>query len=83
MKVKISTVREFEIEVNDPVVAELDNYWRTHDHRDIDYNFSNSLMEKAEKVIEEITGLPFGDKENAKEIIISVCAEDGEVILEY
>jgi hypothetical protein len=40
-------------------------------------------MEKAEKAIEEITGLPFGDREGAKEIIITVCAMDGETILEY
>ena len=82
MKVRISTVREFEIEVNNPAIAELDEYWRTHDGGSIDYKISNALMEKAEKAIEEITGLPFGDREGAKEIIITVCAMDGETILE-
>lgn len=83
MRVRVSTVREFEVEVSNPVVAELDNYWRTHDWRSIDSEISNALMDKAEKAIEEVTGLSFGDGEGAKESIIAVCAMDGEPILEY
>lgn len=83
MRVKVITTREFEIEVKNPVVAELDNYWRTHDGENMDYEFSRTLTEKVVKEIEEITGLSFGDKGEVKEVITGIYAMDGEAILEY
>ena len=82
MKVRVSIVREIEVEVNNPVFAELDTYYREHD---APVRFTKELEEKtteAVKAIEKIVGLPFGD-EYAPETIINVLAMDGEAIIEW
>lgn len=82
MKVRVSIVREIEVEVDNPVFAELDTYYREHDAPIL---FNKELEKKsaeAVKAIEKAVGLPFGD-EYAPETIISVLAMDGEAIIEW
>ena len=71
MKVKLCVSREVEIEVNVPVVAELDNYWRTHE-----------MVNQAVRTVEHVSGIPFGD-DTATETITAVLAMDGEPIIEW
>ena len=82
MKVKVHVVRDVEVEVDDPIVAELDSFWRNNE---IPTSYSpelNEMVEKAALAVEQATGIPFGD-ENASETISYVCAMDGESILEW
>ena len=82
MKVKVHVVRDVEVEVDDPIVAELDSFWRNNE---IPTSYSpelNEMVEKAALAIEKATGIPFGD-EDAPETIAGVCAMDGEPILEW
>ena len=82
MKVKIHVVRDVEVEVNDPAVAELDAFWR---NGEIPTSYSpelNAMVDKTVLAVEQATGIPFGD-DNAPETISSVYAMDGEAILEW
>lgn len=82
MKVKVHVVRDVEVEIDDPIVAELDSFWRSGE---IPTSYSpelNEMVEKAALALELATGIPFGD-ENAPETISYVCAMDGESILEW
>ena len=82
MKVKVNVVREIEVEINNPAIAELDNWWRTHDRAVWMKNSPSELIETSMRAVEETVGIPFGD-DDAKETIVSVCAMDGEPILEW
>ena len=80
MKVKVHIVRE--VEINNPVVAELDAFWRNND---IPTSYSpelDALVYRAARAVEKATGIPFGD-DGAPETISYVCAMDGESILEW
>ena len=80
MKVKVHIVRDMEVEINDPAVAELDAFWRSNE---IPTSYSpelNAMVNKAARAVEKATGIPFGD--DAPETISYVCAMDGESILE-
>ena len=82
MKVKIHVVRDVEVEINDPAVAELDAFWR---NGEIPTSYSpelNAMVDKAVLAVEQATGISFGDN-NAPETISSVYAMDGEAILEW
>ena len=82
MKVKVHVVRDVEVEINDPIVAELDAFWRNNE---IQTSYSpelEAMVDKAVLAVERATGIPFGD-ENAPETITYVCAMDGESILEW
>ena len=81
MKVKVHVVRNVEVEIDDPVVAELDAFWRNG--KPISYSPElNAMVNKAVIAVEKATGIPFGD-ENEYETISCVCAMDGESILEW
>ena len=82
MKVKVHVVRDVEVEINDPAVAELDAYWRNNEVPTCSSPELNALVDRAVLAIERATGIPFGD-ENASETISYVCAMDGESILEW
>ena len=82
MKVKVHVIREVEVEVNDPIVAELDSFWRNNEITTSDSPGLNEMVDKAVLAVERATGIPFGD-ENAPETIAGVCAMDGEPILEW
>ena len=82
MKVKVSVVRDVEVEINDPAVAELDAFWRNNEIPTSYTPELNALVDKAVLAVEQATGIPFGD-ENASETISYVCAMDGESILEW
>ena len=80
MKVEVHIIRE--VEINDPVVAELDAFWRNND---IPTSYSpelDALVYRAARAVEKATGIPFGD-DGAPETISYVCAMDGESILEW
>ena len=82
MKVKVHVIRDVEVEINDPIVAELDSFWRNNK---IPISYSpelNEMVDKAVLAVEEATGIPFGD-ETAPETIAGVYAMDGEPILEW
>ena len=82
MKVKVHVIRDVEIEINDPIVAELDSFWRNNK---IPISYSpelNEMVDKAVLAVEEATGIPFGD-ETAPETIAGVYAMDDEPILEW
>lgn len=82
MKVRVRIVRDVEVEINDPAVAELDAFWRNNE---IPTSYSpelNALVDKAARAVEKATGIPFGD-DDAPETISRVCAMDGESILEW
>lgn len=81
MKVKIHIVRDVEVEINDPAVAELDAYWRSNEVPTCSSPELNALVDRAVLAVERATGIPFDD-ENAPETIAYVCAMDGESILE-
>lgn len=83
MKVKVSITRDVVIDINDPCIKELDNFWRENSH--VAVSVSHELadkIEKATKAVENAVGIPFGNNE-AFETIYSVCAMDGEPILEW
>ena len=84
MKVKVHVVKkvEVEVEVNDPVVAELDAFWRNNEISTSSSPELNEMVDKAVLAVERATGIPFGN-ENASETISYVCAMDGESILEW
>lgn len=82
MRVKIAVVREMEIEVNDPIVAELDAFWRSAEPPVPASPELDEMVSKAVAAVEKAVGLPFGD-ENAPETILNVCALDGEPIIEW
>ena len=82
MKVKVHVIRDVEVEIDDPIVAELDSFWRNNK---IPISYSpelNEMVDKAVLAVEEATGIPFGD-ENAPGTIAGVYAMDGEPILEW
>lgn len=82
MKVRVSIMREVEVEVDNPVFAELYSYYREHG---VPARFDRELEEKsaeAVKAIEKVVDLPFGD-EYASETIINVMAMDGRAIIEW
>ena len=82
MKVKVHVIRDVEVEIDDPIVAELDSFWRNNK---IPISYSpelNEMVDKAVLAVEEATGIPFGD-ETAPETIAGVYAMDGEPILEW
>lgn len=82
MKVKVHVVKDVEVEIDDPIVAELDSFWRNNK---IPISYSpelNEMVDKAILAVERATGIPFGD-EDAPETIAGVCAMDGEPILEW
>ena len=82
MKVKVSVVRDVEVEINDPAVAELDAFWRNNEIPTSYTPELNALVDKAVLAVEQATGIPFGD-EDAPETIACVCAMDGETIIEW
>ena len=81
MKVKVHVVRDIEVEIADPAVAELDAYWRNNEIPTCSSPELNALVDRAVLAIEQATGIPFDD-ENAPETIAYVCAMDGEAIIE-
>ena len=80
MKVKVHIVREVEVEINDPAVAELDAFWRNNEIPTSSSEL-NALVDRAVLAVEQATGIPFDD-ENAPETIIYVGTMDGEAIIE-
>lgn len=79
MRVKVVTVKEIEVEINDKDFSAWVDYVRS----DSTDETSVDIGKKAVKAIEKVVGLPFGSEE-ANETIISVCdAEDNEPILEW
>ena len=82
MKVKAHVVRDVEIEINDPIMAELDAFWRNNKILTSYSPELEAMVDKAVLAVERATGIPFGD-ENAPETITYVCAMDGEPILEW
>ena len=82
MKVKVHVIKEVEVEVNDPAVAELDAFWRNNEISTSDSPEVNEMVDKAVLAVEEAIGIPFGD-ETAPETIAGVYAMDGEPILEW
>lgn len=82
MKVKAHVVRDVEIEINDPIMAELDAFWRNNEILTSYSPELEAMVDKAVLAVEQATGIPFGD-ENAPETITYVCAMDGESILEW
>lgn len=82
MKVKVNVIREIEVEIDNPAIIELDNWWRTHNHTDWMKDSPSELIETSMRAVEEAIGIPFGD-DNAKETVVSVLAMDGEPILEW
>ena len=82
MKVKLCVSREVEIEVDDPVVAELDNYWRTHDAPVTPSLELDAMASRVARAVEHVSGIPFGD-DIATETITAVLAMDGEPIIEW
>lgn len=82
MTVRVSIMREIEVEVDNPVFAELDTYYREHG---VPIHFTKELEDKSHeaiKAIEKVVGLPFGD-EYAPETIVNVMSMDGEAIIEW
>ena len=82
MKVKAHVVRDVEIEINDPIMAELDAFWRNNKILTSYSPELEAMVDKAVLAVEQATGIPFGN-ENAPETISYVCAMDGEPILEW
>ena len=82
MKVKVHVVRDVEVEINDPAVAELDAFWRNNEVPTSSSSELNALVDRAVLAVEQATGIPFGD-ENALETISYVGAMAGEPILEW
>ena len=82
MKVKVHVIRDVEVEIDDPAVAELDAFWRNNEISTSSSPELNEMVDKAVLAVEEATGIPFGD-ETAPETIAGVYAMDGEPILEW
>lgn len=80
MKVKVSVMREIEIEVGD-AVSQLAEWYETQSVSQWQY-VPNSLIQQAIEEVEKVTGLPFGDS-SAESTITAVCDMDGEAILEW
>ena len=82
MRVKVAIMREIEIEVNDPIVEELDTFWRSAEPPVPTSAELDEMVSKAVSAVEKVVGLPFGDGD-APETILNVCALDGEPIIEW
>ena len=84
MKVKVSIQRTVEVEIDNPVIEELDTFWRTNDHPVPAYAHPHleETINEAVKAVEEVVGIPFGNDE-ASETIDAVYAMDGEPIIEW
>lgn len=84
MKVKVFIQRTMEVEVDNPVIEELDIFWRTNDHPIPEFANPNleKMVDETTKAVEEVVGIPFGNDE-ATETIFAVCAMDGEPIIEW
>lgn len=81
MKVRVTILREIEVDINSPALEELDANFRAipmENWGEIDDNLVNQGVEDVEKAL----GIPFGD-DHALETISRVCAMDGEPIIEW
>ena len=84
MKVKVAIQRTVEVEVDNPVVEELDTFWRTTDIPIPMFALPtlDELMDEAVKAIEEVVGIPFGHGE-VSENICGVYTVDGDTLIEW
>ena len=82
MKVKVSILREITVDINDPVLEELDKFYRTCYKPTKRTAEIDKMVDDAVTAVERVVGLPFGD-DTAGETIVSVCAMDGEPIIEW
>lgn len=85
MKVKVAIQRTVEVEINNPVLEELDTFWRTNDAPVPAYAHPHleETMNEAVKAVEAVVGIPFGHGEEETENIYGVYAMDGEPIVEW
>lgn len=82
MKVKVVTIKEQEMEIeNSASLAILHKWWKTHRMAEWK-DCPNELVEKAIKEVEEATGLPFGC-DDVPETISAVFTENYDAILEW
>ena len=82
MRVKVRVEHEVEVEVNNPVVEELDNWYRTHENvywKDV----PEGLIEKADEAVVSAFMLTDFNYEDICGVITGVYAMDDEAILEY
>ena len=83
MKVKMSVVREIEVEIDSTALRDLEVFWRNNSGKYHTYTPElEALVSQAVADVEKASGLPFGDDE-AFETISAVYAMDGEPILEW
>lgn len=84
MKVKVAIQRTIEIEVDNPVVEELDTFWRTTDIPIPMFALPtlDKMTNEAVKAIEEVVGIPFGHGE-VSENICEVYTMDGVPLIEW
>ena len=75
-------VKNMEIEIDDPAVAELDTFWRNTGAPVYDSPELHAMVDKAALAVEQAADIPFGD-DSTPETISSVYAMDGEAILEW
>lgn len=83
MKIKVHFILEEVIEVDDPVFAELDEIYRTHERirgevrREVD-----NMTDKAIEILEKKCGVPFGTNDVPK-TIAGAYTMDGEALIEW
>ena len=84
MKVKVAIQRTIEVEVDNPIVEELDTFWRTTDVPIPMFALPtlDELMDGTVKAIEEVVGIPFGNGE-VFENICGVYTMDGVSLIEW
>ena len=82
MKFKITTTKEYEVEIeNSASLVALAQWWKTH-RVDEWKDCPEDLFNRAVKEVEDATNLPFS-RDNASETINAVLTEDDDVILEW
>ena len=59
MKVNVSITRDIEVEINDPCIEELYNFWCKNTHLVDSSPELDDKIEKAVKAVENAVGIPF------------------------
>ena len=83
MKIKVHFISEEVIEVDEPIFAELDEFYNTHEHiQGEDRRKVDKMTDEAIAILEKKCGVPFGTNDIPK-TITGAYTMNGEALIEW